>query len=131
MLYHIKVDVFTFPSLNCTVFNIILYFSTILWSVFAYFLQIILQHYSFFLRYISDYNDDKTKDASESKPKQGNVQKIDKINCDYKTGPSSPGQGQMCKVESKAMQDGPCNKEYGFGFKTGTPCILLKLNRVS
>jgi hypothetical protein len=37
---------------------------------------------------------------------------------------------QICKVNSKDLMQSVCTKETKYGFQDGTPCILLKLNRV-
>ena len=42
-----------------------------------------------------------------------------------------PGQGQYCKVKANDLMKESCTHETNYGFETGTPCLLLKLNRVS
>ena len=41
------------------------------------------------------------------------------------------GQGQYCKVKANDLMKESCTHETNYGFETGTPCLLLKLNRVS
>ena len=42
-----------------------------------------------------------------------------------------PGAGQYCKVDIAKALDGKCTKADKFGYPEGSPCILLKLNKVS
>jgi sodium/potassium-transporting ATPase subunit beta len=62
-------------------------------------------------------------------------QKVDKkpssnqIECSYKPE-VLPGENQICKVQSEEMMTAPCNNDTAYGFKAGTPCILIKLNRI-
>ena len=41
-----------------------------------------------------------------------------------------PGQGQYCKVKANDLMKEACTLDKKYGFDTGTPCLLLKLNRV-
>lgn len=41
-----------------------------------------------------------------------------------------PGQGQYCKVKANDLMKESCTHETNYGFETGTPCLLLKLNRI-
>ena len=42
-----------------------------------------------------------------------------------------PGAGQYCKVNIKESLQGECTKKNKFGYPKGSPCILLKLNKVN
>jgi sodium/potassium-transporting ATPase subunit beta len=42
----------------------------------------------------------------------------------------NPGEGQICKVNSKDLMQSNCTRENKYGFEEGKPCILLKLNRI-
>ena len=41
-----------------------------------------------------------------------------------------PGEGQICRVNSKDLMQSNCTKDNKYGFEEGKPCILLKLNKV-
>lgn len=41
-----------------------------------------------------------------------------------------PGQGQYCKVKANDLMKEQCTLDTNYGFETGTPCLLLKLNRI-
>ena len=41
-----------------------------------------------------------------------------------------PGAGQYCKVDPKEFLQEACTKDNKYGYPQGTPCILLKLNKV-
>ena len=45
-------------------------------------------------------------------------------------GQNSPGEGSVCKIDQDALFKGPCKNETAYGFRDGTPCILLKLNKI-
>lgn len=49
-----------------------------------------------------------------------------RVPCDFTKGPSK---GKSCAVN--VTQFGPCGPMYGYGFNTSSPCIFLKLNKVS
>lgn len=46
--------------------------------------------------------------------------------CDYNT---PPPEGKVCFVDVKDFE--PCTKEKGFSYSRGSPCVFLKLNKVS
>lgn len=51
----------------------------------------------------------------------------DRVDCGWGQSPSTP---QVCKpVIDKLFQD-DCTKENHYGYKKGTPCVLLKLNKI-
>lgn len=49
------------------------------------------------------------------------------VTCDYESTKQAT-ERQSCRVDTSKF--GPCNKAKKFGYGTGEPCILLKLNRV-
>ena len=53
----------------------------------------------------------------------------DLVDCNFDE--LKPGQGQYCKVKANDLIKESCTHETNYGFETGTPCLLLKLNRVS
>ena len=53
----------------------------------------------------------------------------DLVDCNFEE--LKPGQGQYCKVKANDLMKESCTHETNYGFETGTPCLLLKLNRVS
>ena len=53
--------------------------------------------------------------------------------CSYKPNPDRPvipGPEQICGVSMDQLMQSDCNAENDYGFSKGTPCMLLKLNRV-
>jgi len=40
------------------------------------------------------------------------------------------GEGQYCKVKTDDLITGACTKENKYGYEKGTPCILIKLNKI-
>jgi len=56
-----------------------------------------------------------------------NLKSADIVDCDFNR---PPGESQICQVKSKELMQGNCTKENKYGFRDGTPCVLLKLNRV-
>jgi len=76
---------------------------------------------------------------------EGWVKDLDSFLADYRKGSESaksspeivecgfnikPGEGQICKVNPKELMQGSCTPDNKYGFQDGTPCILLKLNRI-
>ena len=49
------------------------------------------------------------------------------VECSFET---PPGQGQYCQVIQSDLITGPCTPEQNYGYDSGTPCILIKLNKV-
>ena len=49
------------------------------------------------------------------------------MDCDFNKG---PGPEQICKVNVEGLFQGPCTNETQYGWKAGTPCIAIKLNKV-
>lgn len=52
-----------------------------------------------------------------------------RVICDY-TKPQPTG-GKVCNVDVLSSHWGPCTNKSQYGFPTSSPCIFLKLNRVS
>ena len=50
------------------------------------------------------------------------------VECSFE---SPPGEDQYCQVKSNELITGPCTDEQHFGYDTGKPCIIIKLNKVS
>ncbi|QQP39879.1 Uncharacterized protein FKW44_013733, partial [Caligus rogercresseyi] len=50
----------------------------------------------------------------------------EKIDCNYDR---LPGDNQICKIKVDDLITGPCAKDNTYGYKDGSPCILIKLNR--
>jgi len=48
------------------------------------------------------------------------------VNCDEQ----SPKKKEVCDFEISSLGD-VCTLENSFGYKNGTPCVLLKVNKVS
>ena len=46
------------------------------------------------------------------------------------THDSPPGEDQFCQVQTDELIQGPCTAENNYGYDTGKPCILVKLNKV-
>ena len=49
------------------------------------------------------------------------------MDCDFNKG---PGPEQICKVNVEGLFQGACTNEIQYGWKAGTPCIAIKLNKV-
>lgn len=49
------------------------------------------------------------------------------VECSFET---PPGVGQYCQVIQKDLIKGPCTPELHYGYDSGTPCILIKLNKI-
>ena len=49
------------------------------------------------------------------------------MDCDFNKG---PGPEQICKVNVEGLFQGACTNETQYGWKAGTPCIAIKLNKV-
>jgi len=45
-------------------------------------------------------------------------------------GMHGPGANQVCKVNTDELFQGDCTKANEYGYRAGTPCILLKLNKI-
>merc|ERR1711973_160670 len=43
---------------------------------------------------------------------------------------NKPGKHQICQINSQELFQGDCTKDNTYGYRTGTPCILLKLNKI-
>ena len=71
---------------------------------------------------ISDYHN--LKEDSNKKPNKN----ADIVDCDFDKG---PGPEQICKVNVEGLFQGPCTNETQYGWKTGTPCIAIKMNKAS
>lgn len=41
-----------------------------------------------------------------------------------------PGENQFCSVNISEAMQGECQNATNYGFPKGTPCMLLKLNKV-
>jgi len=50
-----------------------------------------------------------------------------KIDC---PGSTHPGVNQMCKIDMAQLYQGTCTNKTHYGYETGSPCILLKLNKI-
>lgn len=46
------------------------------------------------------------------------------------THDSPPGEDQFCQVQTDELIQGPCTAENNYGYDTGKPCILIKLNKI-
>jgi sodium/potassium-transporting ATPase subunit beta len=66
---------------------------------------------------LSDYR----KVSANSKPT------ADIVECGFDI---KPGEAQICQVKAKDLMQGACTQENKYGYQDGTPCILLKVNRV-
>jgi hypothetical protein len=42
-----------------------------------------------------------------------------------------PSKKEVCLFDVKSIEGGACNPENEFGYRNGTPCVLLKVNKVS
>ena len=49
------------------------------------------------------------------------------MDCDFNKG---PGPEQICNVNVEGLFQGPCTNETQYGWKAGTPCIAIKMNKV-
>ena len=49
------------------------------------------------------------------------------MDCDFNKG---PGPEQICKVNVEGLFQGLCTNETQYGWKAGTPCIAIKMNKV-
>ena len=49
------------------------------------------------------------------------------MDCDFNKG---PGPEQICKVNVEGLFQGACTNEIQYGWKAGTPCIAIKMNKV-
>merc|ERR1711881_654062 len=43
---------------------------------------------------------------------------------------SLPGEDQFCQFQTNELITGPCTEENKYGYDKGSPCILIKLNKV-
>ncbi len=52
------------------------------------------------------------------------------VDCKFKGGKA--GQKQVCEVDAKGLMGPgkPCTNSSNYGFRTGQPCMAIKLNRV-
>lgn len=58
-------------------------------------------------------------------PYQRDSTGLNVIPCDYDM---KPDESNVCMVNISLF--GPCSPEEGYGYKTGSPCVFLKLNRI-
>lgn len=77
--------------------------------------------------YMTQYKEGSKKPKENEKPTISDSKKAEGIICDFGI---TPGEGQFCKVDASELLTGPCAYDSDYGFKAGTPCILLKLNRI-
>ena len=75
-----------------------------------------------FVSSIADYQN--LKEDSNKKPSKN----ADIVDCDFDKG---PGPEQICKVNVEGLFQGPCTNETQYGWKAGTPCIAIKMNKAS
>ena len=52
----------------------------------------------------------------------------DALNCSV--NPSQPLDKYKICLFSLSLLDEPCSAANGYGYKNGTPCVLLKMNRI-
>merc|ERR1711962_504336 len=52
----------------------------------------------------------------------------DLVDCNFEE--LKPGNNQYCRVKSADLMKEQCTLDTKYGFETGTPCLLLKLNRI-
>lgn len=75
--------------------------------------------------FLAPYNNQNTEEDA----KDGKGKLVDRVEC----GPDStqaPGDNQICKVDSTQLFGGNCTADKDFGYPVGSPCILLKLNKI-
>lgn len=56
-----------------------------------------------------------------------NENSADIVECDFNR---PPGEKQICQVKAKELMTSKCTRDKKYGYKDGTPCILLKLNKI-
>jgi len=71
--------------------------------------------------FLEDYHN--LKEDSNKKPNKN----ADIVDCDFNKG---PGPEQICKVNVEGLFQGMCTNETQYGWKAGTPCIAIKLNKI-
>jgi len=81
-----------------------------------------------FIEQYEKKSDDKRQkrgsDDSDSNPTECSFDILSKDN------KFKPGAGQFCKVDPKEFLQEACTKDNKYGYPQGTPCILLKLNKI-
>ena len=75
----------------------------------------------------AEYKEGSKKPDKNQKPTISDSKKAEGIVCDFGM---EPGEGQFCKVDASELLTDACAYDGDYGFKAGTPCILIKLNRV-
>jgi sodium/potassium-transporting ATPase subunit beta len=53
--------------------------------------------------------------------------KVDLVECSFD---SPPGPEQICELDAVGLFQGDCTKENNYGYRNGTPCIAIKLNKI-
>ena len=87
--------------------------------------------FNFTIHIFSEYKEsDKKKDKREAEEGESHP-----TPCDWDTLANSepkfrPGASQYCTVKPEEFLKGACTEEQDFGFPDGSPCVLLKLNKV-
>jgi len=58
------------------------------------------------------------------------VAKKNSKNHPVECGDEGPGTSGFCKIKKADIFQDPCNLDNNYGFKDGTPCILIKMNQI-
>jgi hypothetical protein len=73
---------------------------------------------------LSEYKEHLPANKEKIKPDA----KVDLVECSFD---SPPGPEQICELDAVGLFQGDCTKENNYGYRNGTPCIAIKLNKVS
>lgn len=74
---------------------------------------------------LDDFVQNYTALMGTTKPGKADSNRVD---CDFNL--PKPNEPQFCKINVQDMFQGPCTKASNYSFPDGSPCILLKLNRI-
>jgi sodium/potassium-transporting ATPase subunit beta len=72
-------------------------------------------------KYMRNYTD--LLKENKKKP----MKNSDIVECNFN---QPPGPGQICQVNVEELFQGSCKNETEYGFKSGTPCMAVKINKI-
>jgi len=84
--------------------------------------------------FLQQYNTTEKDKKSKKKRGKKSDSKNQAVDCGFdilkKDDDFKPGQNQFCSVNISEAMQGECQNATNYGFPKGTPCILLKLNKI-
>jgi len=76
-------------------------------------------------QFLNDYDEHDNKTKSRKRDRD----LVKQEDCG-KLASKQPGRNTICKINKEELFQGDCTLENNFGFESGKPCILIKVNRI-